>query len=93
MRFNKQNIQCQTSAEADSIARISYNISQERFRNGTISILELNDAQVKKDNAVQRYISDLSSYWKYYYDIRMLSLYDYLKSEEIVTDFDKLTDN
>lgn len=93
MRFNKQNIQCRTSAEADSIARISYNISQERFRNGTISILELNDAQTRKDNAVQRYISDLGSYWKYYYDIRRISLYDYLTGKEITVDFERLTGN
>jgi outer membrane protein TolC len=93
MRFNKQNVQCRTSAEADSIARISYNISQERFRNGTISILELNDAQTRKDNAVQRYISDLGSYWKYYYDIRKVSLYDYLTGKEISVNFESLTGN
>ncbi len=93
MQFNNQNMQCSISARNDSIAKLRYDITMERFKNGSISVTELNTAQTEKDNAVKRYISDLNNYWKYFYSIRKISLYDYLNKKEITTDFNLLTEN
>ncbi|MPM88063.1 hypothetical protein SDC9_135164 [bioreactor metagenome] len=93
MQFNNQKMQCSISARNDSIAKLRYDITMERFKNGSISVTELNTAQTEKDNAVKRYISDLNNYWKYFYSIRKISLYDYLDKKEIVTDFNLLTEN
>lgn len=91
MQFNNQNMQCSISARNDSIAKLRYDITMERFKNGSISVTELNTAQTEKDNAVKRYISDLNNYWKYFYSIRKISLYDYFNKKEIATDFNLLT--
>ena len=93
MQFNKLNAQCNISLQADSIAKLSYNIANERFRNGTITVLELNTAQNDMRSSASRYISDLGSFWQNYFTIRKLSLYDYIKGQELSADFDKLTDN
>lgn len=93
MQFNNQNMQCSISARNDSIAKLRYDITMERFKNGSISVTELNTAQTEKDNAVKRYISDLNNYWKYFYSIRKISLYDYFNKKEIATDFNLLTEN
>ncbi len=92
LQFNKQSMQCSISSQADSVAKLRYDISRERFQNGTIGVLDLNTAQSEKDQAVQRYISDLNNYWQYYYTIRKLSLYDYVKGCSLSTDFDKIID-
>jgi outer membrane protein TolC len=93
MQFNNQNMQCSISARNDSIAKLRYDITMERFKNGSISVTELNTAQTEKDNAVKRYISDLNNYWKYFYSIRKISLYDYFTKKEIATDFNLITEN
>jgi Outer membrane protein len=91
MQFNNQNEQCEISLQADSLARRRYEVTSENFRNGTITVLDLNTAQSEKDQAARRYITDLNNYWQYYFNIRKLSLYDYLRNEEVGTDFEKLT--
>lgn len=93
MQFNKQSMQCSTSAQADSIAQLRYNIALERFQNSTINVTDLNTAQSEKDNAAKRYIADLSSYWQSYFTIRKISLYDYLNNRKVSAEFDKMIDN
>ena len=93
MQFNKLNDQCNISLQADSIAKLSFDIANERFRNGTITVIELNSAQNDMTSAASRYIADLGNYWKNYYNIRKLSLYDYLTEEGVSVNFDLLTEN
>lgn len=93
MQFNNQNMQCSISARNDSIAKLRYDITMERFKNGSITVTELNTAQSEKDAAVKRYISDLNNYWEYFYALRKISLYDYITKKEITTDFNLLTEN
>lgn len=93
LQFNNQKSQCDVSQEADSIARISYIISIDRFKNGTIGVMELNNAQSEKDESAKRHLSDLSNYWTYYYTIRKLTLFDFLNKSNITADFDKIVGN
>ncbi|MHC1780741.1 MAG: TolC family protein [Bacteroidales bacterium] len=91
LEFNKMNTKCNTSSQADSIARLRYEIASEKFKNGTLSVLELNSAQTDMDNSASRYISEVGKFWQNYYTIRKLSLYDYLTKKQVSADFDKLT--
>ena len=91
LEFNKMNTKCNTSSQADSIAKLRYEIASEKFKNGTLSVLELNSAQTDMDNSASRYISEVGKFWQNYFTIRKLSLYDYLRNREISADFDKLT--
>ncbi len=93
LQFNNQRSQCEVSQEADSIAKANYDVSIERFRNGTIGVMELNNSQSEKDEASKRHLLDLSNFWKYYYTIRKITLFDYLTNNKITADFDKLAGN
>ena len=45
------------------------------------SILDLNNAQIETDNAQKNYYNSLETYWRGYYEIRKLTLFDFRKSE------------
>lgn len=92
-RFNNQRIQCEISAKADSLAGLRYENARERFRNGTITVTDLNNAQTEKDEAALRYLKDLGNYWNYFYTIRKLALYDYITNKKIGADYEKIIDN
>ncbi|MBO5750287.1 MAG: TolC family protein [Bacteroidaceae bacterium] len=89
-QFNNQRQQLHISEEADSIARRRYNTNIETFKIGTISTLELSDAQTAKDAARQNRISQLFNYWYYYYQLRSITLWDFEKKENINADFEKI---
>ncbi len=93
IQFNNQVEQCNLSSRADSIARERYENARQRFLDGTIGVTELNNAQNEKDQASNRYINDLGNFWQYYFNIRRMSLYDYLKREDLSAEFDKMVDN
>ncbi|MEG1484373.1 MAG: TolC family protein [Bacteroidales bacterium] len=91
LQFNLQGSQCVVSAQADTIGRERFDVTKQRFLNGLINVTELNTAQNEMDDAAVRYLKDLSNYWNYYYNIRKLSLYDYLNDQKLTVDFEKLS--
>jgi outer membrane protein len=90
LEFNKLNDKYNISLAADSIAKLRYDMAIEAFNNGNLDILRLNSAQADFDNSAARYISEIGNFWKSYYTIRKLSLYDYLRGREVTADFDKM---
>jgi outer membrane protein TolC len=86
--FNNQAAQLEIASEADRIAATRYSTSIETFMIGKISVLDLNDAQKSKDEAKLKHISELYKYWNYYYNIRGVTLYDYLTNLRIEKDID-----
>lgn len=52
-------MQLQIANEADKIAEKRYNTNVETFMIGKISTLDLNDSQLKKDEARQKHINEL----------------------------------
>ena len=89
-QFNRQRQQCLVSERASRIAEERYALVMEKFRDGTATVLELNTAQNENDEAADRYVNDLSSYWNYYYTLRQLTLYDFEKGKDIEVDFEEL---
>lgn len=88
--FNNQNKQLKLATEADSIAQRRYKTSIETFMIGKINTLDLNDAQVNKDDARQKDIAQLFYYWYYYYQLRSITLWDFAKNTNIDADFDNI---
>ncbi len=76
-RFNNQREQVALSSKADAIALRRYDTNVQTFMVGKISVLDLNDSQVKKDESRRDYIDQLFKYWYYYYQLRSLTLHDY----------------
>jgi outer membrane protein TolC len=87
-KFNNQAQQLHIAEEADGIAEKRYTTGVETFMIGKISTLELNDARNSKDDARQKHINELFSYWYYYYQLRSLTLWDFQRNCELEVDFD-----
>ena len=88
--FNNQAAQLEIAQEADVIAEKRYRTSIETFMIGKIDILDLNDARQSKDDAKQKHIQELYNYWNYYYNIRSLTLYDFINNRTLDADFEEI---
>lgn len=82
-QFGLMKNQLKTASEADKVAEDGYHIALKQFQNGEISITELNIALSERDNAKRDYIRTLETYWEAYYNLRILTLYDFEKNEKI----------
>lgn len=91
-QFNLQKDQVAVAAKSDTVAMRMYEVTKQRFLIGKISILELNNADTKKDSNRRAYIQALQNYWNYFYNIRSLSLFDFINNKPLGTDYEKLLD-
>ena len=89
-QFNSQRAQCMASERASRIAQERYSLIMDKFRKGTASVTDLNTAQSECDAATEKYITDLSKFWIYYYTLRQLTLYDFIQGKDIDVDFQEL---
>jgi outer membrane protein TolC len=90
MQFNLQDDQLVIASKADTIANLRYEVSKQRFLIGKISVLDLNVAQSEKDVAARGYLNALRNYWRYYYNLRSKTLYDWQNDAPLLEDFDIL---
>ena len=88
--FNNQATQLGIAGEADQIAQKRYKTSIETFLIGKINTLDLNDAQTSKDEARQKHIREMYYYWYYFYQIRSITLWDFVESAELEADFEEV---
>ncbi|MFL1013522.1 TolC family protein [Flavisericum labens] len=72
-----------TSQKAKEVATKRYDISQKRYILGKITITDLNIALKERDDAVLRYLNSLASFWRDYYVLRQLTLYDFINDKKI----------
>lgn len=89
-QFANQHNQCTVARRARDVADDRYAIAMDNFRRGSISVTEMNTAQSEKDAANQTYISALSRFWQYYYELRGITLYDFISDTDIEAAFDKM---
>lgn len=92
-QFNNQLRQLRIAEEADVIARKRYETNVETFMIGKISTLDLNDARTAKDEARRKRVSELYNYWRYYYQLRSLTLWDFAADTGIDADFMEIVKN
>ncbi len=89
-QFNLQAAQVGIAAKSDTVAQKMYEVTKQRFLIGKITVLELNNADTKKDQNKRAYIQSLQNYWNYFYNLRNLTLYDFINKKQIETEFEKL---
>lgn len=85
-QFNNQRNQCQVSSRARHIASERLDLMVDKFRSGNATVTDLNTAQSENDTAIEKYVTDISNYWKYYYTLRQYTLYDFIKQSDIDVD-------
>ena len=93
MEFNIQQEQVQNTAKADTIARLGYEVTMQRFLIGKLDVTKLNLARNDQEQARRAYIRALRSYWSYYFTIRQLTLFDFEKGITLSEDFERLLNN
>lgn len=84
--INKWNIhekQMSLALKSEGVAMENYKIEQEKFAKGLSSLYEMNRALLAKDLAKLLYIQYLYEYWEIYYQLRGLTLYDFIKNKVI----------
>ncbi len=89
-QFNMQYDQVKIAAKADTVAQKGYDITKARYLIGKISITDLNIAQAEANSSKGNYINALWTYWRNYYDVRRLTLYDFEYDRPIVVDYKEL---
>lgn len=90
MEFNMLENQLEIARKADVIAEKRYDVTRERFLIGRIDIIDLNLALEEKDRAKQRYLAALRNYWRGFYEMRLITLYDFLNDKPIDADFSQI---
>ena len=91
MQFKMQKNQLYIAAKADTVAQKRFDITQKRYMIGKINdVLELNMAQIDNDNAKKAYIASLKTYWENYYNLRKLTLFDFMDNKKIVFDINEI---
>jgi outer membrane protein TolC len=89
-QFNLQKSQVAIAAKSDTVAMKRYEVTKQRFLIGKIAVLDLNDADSRKDQNKRAYVQSLQDYWNYFYNLRSLTLFDFINRSPIQTDYDKL---
>jgi outer membrane protein TolC len=89
-QFNLQSAQVAIAAKSDTVAMKRYEVTKQRFLIGKIAVLDLNDADSRKDQNRRAYVQSLQNYWNYFYNMRSLTLYDFINKRPIETDYEKL---
>jgi len=71
------------SRKRDEIAQKRFDISNNRYLIGKIDILQYTNALNDKDQAKKGYVTTLRQYWNAYYQMRSLTLYDFLLNQPL----------
>ncbi|HZL09378.1 MAG TPA: TolC family protein [Prolixibacteraceae bacterium] len=93
MEFNIQAEQVRNAAKADTVSQKGYEVTFQRFLIGKVDVIKLNIARNDRESARNAYIRAVRTYWNYYYRLRMLTLYDFVKAENLSAEYDKIIQN
>jgi outer membrane protein len=89
-QFNLQKNQVAIAAKSDTVAMKRYEVTKQRFLIGKIAVLDLNDADSRKDQNRRAYVQALQDYWTYFYNMRSLTLFDFINRKPLEADYEKL---
>jgi outer membrane protein TolC len=82
-QFNIQSTQLQVVQKTIELSQKRYEMSKERYLGGKIGFLDYSVAQNEKDRSQIDYIQTLQRNWTKYYEIRKLTLYDFIENKQI----------
>ena len=91
--FNIQKELVEGALKTSEIARESYRITEKRFALGNSDYLRLTSSRQAWQSATEQYIQSLLNYWKLYYEVQQLTLYDFMNKVPLEQDFDTIIDN
>ncbi len=83
-QFGLLRDQINTAREADKVAENGYLIALKKFQSGEIIITDLNISLSERESAKRDYITAIENYWESYYQLRILTLYDFELDQKIM---------
>lgn len=81
--FNEQQLQLNILKKNMQIANKNYYLIKKRYLSSQVSLLELFTAQSDKDQSELAMIEGIRNYWQLYYEIRQLTLYDFINNHPL----------
>ncbi len=84
-QFELLRLQIEITRKSDQVAQERYAVAQNRYLIGKIDITNLNIALTEKDDAKRSYLAALRSFWTSYYNLRRLTLYDFVDKRLLYT--------
>ena len=93
MEFNLQGSQVRNAALADTVAQQGFEVTFQRFLIGKVDVINLNQARNDLEQARKDYVLALNAYWRYYYTIRRLTLYDFAAESPLSEEYEKILEN
>ena len=81
--FNIQQDLINTAEEALELATMAYDVTKERFIIGKADLNSLTLSLNRQNSAQRNYISALRNYWLNYHKLRKLTLFDFVKQQQI----------
>ena len=72
-----------TTEKAKEVSMKRYEISKKRYVLNKVTITDLNIALEERDKAVIEYLNSLERFWRNYYILRQLTLYDFINDKKI----------
>lgn len=87
--FNMQQAIVNSALETKTVASQAYNFTKQRFLIGKADVNSLGLALNRQDEANINYLESLRLYWKYYYTLRKLALYDFKDKITLVNGLDQ----
>jgi len=85
-QYNIQSTQLQVVQKTIELSQKRYEMSKERFLGGKIGFLDYSVAQNERDHSQIGYIQTLQKIWSKYYEIRKLTLFDFIENKQIEAD-------
>jgi len=78
--------QVSIAARADTVAVRRFDVTKNRYLIGKIDITNILIAQNERDNARRNFITTLRDYWRTYYQIQRLTLYNFIENKPLRRD-------
>lgn len=83
-QYQLQQQQLRIAAKADTVAQKRFDVAKYRYITGKVDITDLNLAIQEKDVARRQNITAIRDYWVNYYNLRLLTLYDFERNQPLV---------
>jgi outer membrane protein TolC len=90
--FNLQSQLVSGAIRSSEISKSSYDVTEKRFLSGSIDLLRLTSARKAWQTASENYIMSLYNYWRFYYEVQQMTLYDFQSNSTISKNFDEILD-
>jgi len=81
--FNQRQTLVENTMKTQATAEEAYNATLQRFASGKASVSDITIAQNRWQMARQNYVNALKNYWLAYYELRKVTLYDFIAHKTI----------